>query len=437
MSSTPPTIPARKGSLRYRDTDQVEAARRLATKSRDSLNPNTDPEWYTHHRELVTCEIDDLDREEAVLEERLRSGRITSAKWQEFQDDIVSARIAARKTMIEIAEAELNLSRKRTIPPDNGRRAQDEFVEHLLNKTDRAERRKAEQRIAEQQPTNADAARRAKVAEDISVELLLDRFDNAGNRSGSVQNDFRRRCIDEYQSLGPDETVWCPVLGDFFVRQLCLAAHIIPWSLKQKTMDIIFGPESADELFSVRNGLMLHAEVEECFDKHQIVFVPSTPVPQKGPIKEWRVRVIDQGILQATPRKPGPSWQELDGKLLQFRSSVRPAARYLYFHYVIALLRAQRHRHRGYREVRPKEVAWATPGRYMMRSMLQALIRHAGHDMPDEIRNLELQGIETGPPSPETDALAGVLLNEVEKEGDEAKDARLFRDLGDGGDRED
>lgn len=46
-----------------------------------------------------------------------------------------------------------------------------------------------------------------------------------------------------------------------------------------------------------------------------------------------------------------------------------------------------------------------SPGRYMLRSMMQVLVRHAGHDMAKGIQKLKVNTIETGPPSAEATAL--------------------------------
>ena len=48
-------------------------------------------------------------------------------------------------------------------------------------------------------------------------------------------------------------------------------------------MMMIFGSGSANELFKPRNGLILDQDVETKFDKHQLVFIPETPLPTEGP----------------------------------------------------------------------------------------------------------------------------------------------------------
>ena len=216
-------------------------------------------------------------------------------------------------------------------------------------------------------------------------------------RSSRQQSNFRRLLVDDYEARNPDggDGLWCPVVKDFIIPEMVKAAHIVPNKLGQKRMDTIFGPDSAHELFSARNGLLLHTSIEENFDRHLLVIVPDAPIPADGPILRWRLRVLDQTVLdQTVPRKlgakdPGPSpitYRDLDGKLLEFRSATRPAARYLYFHYVVALLRARRHNRCGQLQRQTTKFAWATPGRYMLRSMMLALAESVGDEVDPESR---------------------------------------------------
>lgn len=141
-------------------------------------------------------------------------------------------------------------------------------------------------------------------------------------------------------------------------------------------------------------------------------------LPAEGPIKGWKIKVVD-----TNERHPlEGTWSNLDGRELHFRSRTKPAARYLHFHYVVAILRAQRHRPKDWIEPMMKEMAWGAPGRYMLRSMLQALTRHAGHDTPQEVSKLEFNIIETGPPSAEADALAQKLIRRTSTSEEDAED---------------
>lgn len=79
------------------------------------------------------------------------------------------------------------------------------------------------------------------------------------------------------------------------------------------------------------------------------------------------------------------TWREIDGKRLEFRTSFRPAARYLYFHYCVQVLRrAWAHNTGGGPLPTLKDEAgkpfWGTPGRYLPKDMLLGLIEALGHE---------------------------------------------------------
>ena len=224
----------------------------------------------------------------------------------------------------------------------------------------------------------------------------------------------RRLLVDEYEARDPDggDGLWCPVAKDFILPLAVKAAHIVPIRLGQKRMDTSFGLNSAHDLFSARNGLLLHSSIEEKFDRHLLVIVPDAPIPADGPILRWRLRVLDQTILDQTVadklygRSTGLypiTYHGLDGKHLGFRSATRPAARYLYFHYVVALLRVRRHNRHCQSHRQTAKFAWAPPGRYMLRNMMLALAESVGDAVDPESRIFWPHVIEDSiEPSPST-----------------------------------
>lgn len=160
-------------------------------------------------------------------------------------------------------------------------------------------------------------------------------------------------------------------------------------------MDSIIG-RGRPELFSSRNGLLMCSVVEEHFDAGVLVIVPDLPDrPSLEVLTKWlnveirnfKVRIIDQswkhldhGILYPG----GLTWRELDNRPLKFKSAQRPAARYLYFHYCLQVLR------RAWKAGPGQSAAfsladelgkpiWATHGRYISRNMLTAFAEEVGH----------------------------------------------------------
>jgi hypothetical protein len=63
----------------------------------------------------------------------------------------------------------------------------------------------------------------------------------------------------------------------------------------------------------------------------------------------------------------------------------RPGAGYLYYHYVGSSSR-RKHTCKGSLEAMSREIAWATPVKYIRESMLVELAQRCRHDVPDELR---------------------------------------------------
>ncbi|KAI9811120.1 MAG: hypothetical protein M1826_003315 [Phylliscum demangeonii] len=107
-----------------------------------------------------------------------------------------------------------------------------------------------------------------------------------------------------------------------------------------------------------------------------------------------------------------PSWGELDKRKLVFPSDYRPAARSLYFHYVISPLYAKRLGRKGWAQAgTTAEKMWATPGPYLRTSMLRALALHFGHDtdLPRAVTSIFL-GRSARPGNQESEAAQAMVL---------------------------
>ncbi|KAL4778506.1 hypothetical protein BJX76DRAFT_352568 [Aspergillus varians] len=223
-----------------------------------------------------------------------------------------------------------------------------------------------------------------------------------GTRDSRAQSAFRAELIRLTNAQHPQyDSLWCPILGEWFDTDNVQAAHLFPHMHGQAVMDGIFGRREPPELFSARNGILVTRSMERWFDSGKFVIVPDLPDKPplaellawvQGDTRQYRFKIIDpkwerldhpacQGFTNKT-------WRSLDGKKLEFRSSFRPAARYLYFHYCIQVLR-QAWGHNGYGASVPilkKETGrsfWGTPGKYMPKNMLLALVEELGHEYRD------------------------------------------------------
>lgn len=170
----------------------------------------------------------------------------------------------------------------------------------------------------------------------------------AGKRSPDEQTLFRTSMIREYGAQRPGyDHLWCPVLGDWRDNRSVVAAHLFGYMHGQATMDAIFGKRKQPELFSPRNGILVSFFIEDYLDSGKLVIVPDLEDRPKltdligslkSPVRNLKMRVLDPNwnkmdtqITRDLPLK----YKDLDNRRLIFKTDFRPAARYLYFHYVI------------------------------------------------------------------------------------------------------
>lgn len=218
-----------------------------------------------------------------------------------------------------------------------------------------------------------------------------------GRRDPSTQSQFRAACIDAYNSRDPDpdkEFLWCPVIKTWAYQDYSTAAHLFAHMHGQDVMDSLFGPMEAPELFSPRNGMIVSRLVEKKFDRGFMVIVPRLPdhptlaqmaLWNNSEPKEYKIRILDLEDSEANkvilPYK-AQTWKDLDGTNIEFRSSFRPRARYLYFHYCIQILRRAWRADKKAAEQVKKEFGkgyWGTINPYLPASMLRAFIAELGH----------------------------------------------------------
>ncbi|KAI9813713.1 MAG: hypothetical protein M1826_002467 [Phylliscum demangeonii] len=223
----------------------------------------------------------------------------------------------------------------------------------------------------------------------------------SAKRSSTQQSAMRAASIAAYGSRGEKDEesggLWCPVLGRFCPKSSVVAGHVVPSALGGGLVDYLCGEGSGVRLHAADNCIMMHSVVERAFDQGNIVIVPVDPTER--PIRRWKSVLVNpearnQLLLpegSGSPRTVG----ELDERELQFRTAHRPAARFMYFHFVIAMLRLRQYNRPQWRQTWTRLVSgrpFATPGPYLRRTMLMCLARENG-DLPDkEIDHLLHQG---------------------------------------------
>ncbi|KAF3027321.1 hypothetical protein E8E15_005644 [Penicillium rubens] len=244
---------------------------------------------------------------------------------------------------------------------------------------------------------------------DKYIAIVRDR-----DRNAITKNDFlkirqwgawkidKREDVEDFARLSLS-SMWDPIIGDYVEEESIQASHLFPYMNGQDTMDAIFGKKRSEELFSPRNGLLLHTRLERYWDAGKFVIVPDIPSFQGNALvsavkywlecepREYRVRLIDpdwEKLDESVSRQTSLTFRQLEGRPLKFRSGFRPAARYLYFHYCVQVLRmCWQHSNRGKSsqaaallQAEKGRPFWGTAGRYLPHNMLLALVEEMGHE---------------------------------------------------------
>ena len=221
----------------------------------------------------------------------------------------------------------------------------------------------------------------------------------AGRRDTKLQSRFKQELVEAHNTAHPEpgrDEMWCPILATYVHKSAIKAAHIFGYALGQDLMTEIFGDKEGErnELFSPENGIMMHTEAEDRFDKGFFVIVPSVNDESAEAYKAWhqsdvkayKIRVVDTKASKMNRFLPLPGdrrkWIDLEGQDLQFKTSHRPRARYLYYHYCVTMLRRSHHQNEHENILRDHmgKKFWGTPGPYLRKTFLLALVEELGTD---------------------------------------------------------
>lgn len=211
---------------------------------------------------------------------------------------------------------------------------------------------------------------------------LYRKSDGQGQGKRRRPSEWRANALTYYKARIIDHDLdgiggaWCHVSGCWHPEDDIKAAHIVPFFLDSSSIgEILFGSR-AESLNRPGNALLLSRHIKGWFDSHHLVIIPVDPM--ETPITRWRTELISDDIRKSLIC-PEFHARELDGKELTFLNENRPVSRFLYFHFIMALIRIKDLKRRGW------ETIWAryydqrpfpTPGPYMRKSMLLAIATH-------------------------------------------------------------
>ncbi|KAI0445125.1 hypothetical protein F4803DRAFT_571926 [Xylaria telfairii] len=190
---------------------------------------------------------------------------------------------------------------------------------------------------------------------------------------------WRRDALEYYDADNQKGLVWCHATGVYQMKEFVKAAHIVPFFLQVGDLDVdIFGSRGK-ELQTPTNCLLFTQRIKGWFDKYLFVIVPIDY--DETPITRWKIELVGKSILD-TEMYTGHGehyGRELDGKELIFLSENRPASRFLYFHFIMALVRMRDIQAEGWKETWARyftKQPFPTPGNYLRKTMLLAINQH-------------------------------------------------------------
>ena len=247
-----------------------------------------------------------------------------------------------------------------------------------------------------------------------------------GKQTPDTQEQFREKLIEACKSSHPDPVIphlWCPIIGHFFPEESMHDAHIFPWVKAQIPTSEIFGQEikNVESLDEIQNGLMLSTYASKRLEDGDIILVPDIADTANqeemnawsaSEPKEYKIRVTNpkakgmdrahQGYGYANRKE---TWNDLDGKQVQFSSAHRPHARYLYWQYCKTMLRQSwKEKSVGATDIRLEKV-WGPKGAYMKKRMLLAFVEQMGHGHEALMENAIVESEEDNNPESDPSAL--------------------------------
>ncbi|KAL6879185.1 hypothetical protein J3F83DRAFT_725378 [Trichoderma novae-zelandiae] len=173
---------------------------------------------------------------------------------------------------------------------------------------------------------------------------------------------------------------WCHITGTWYPQPL-KATHIVPFALDaNKLAEIVFG-SIATSVQSPANALLLRPGFHCWLKEYKFVIVPVDRF--EGTLTRWRLDVVcpdEDDPHSLTHDLRGWTYgKDVDGKELSFLGENRPATKFLYFHFIITLVRIKDLGRKNWRQTWARyyqERPFPAPSSYMRRSVIRALATH-------------------------------------------------------------
>lgn len=171
---------------------------------------------------------------------------------------------------------------------------------------------------------------------------------------------------------------WCHANGSWYPSYNLGPARIVPFLIAaNKLEELIFGSVS-ESVQHPANALLLGGAVRDYLEAYKIVIVPVDN--SETPIKRWRIDLLFPSLGDYRCGL-GENWdktrlKDLDGKELSFLGERRPSPRFLYFHFIMALLRLKDCGSDGWQQIWARyyeQRPFPPTNNYMRKAMIKAL----------------------------------------------------------------
>ncbi|CAH0059198.1 unnamed protein product [Clonostachys solani] len=145
--------------------------------------------------------------------------------------------------------------------------------------------------------------------------------------------------------------VQCQISGEFFPKDDVEIAPIVPYFVDSGAFAPLLFGSGAESLRGSGNFLVLHREIIKWFGTYKLVILPYDR--DETPIRRWKAAVISSRLNSERFAGRSTLVSAFHSQELAFNNEQRPVARFAYFHFVMALVRAKMLNCEGWRD------AWA------------------------------------------------------------------------------
>ncbi|KAL7934073.1 hypothetical protein V8C35DRAFT_280386 [Trichoderma chlorosporum] len=171
---------------------------------------------------------------------------------------------------------------------------------------------------------------------------------------------------------------WCHVTGTWHIAPPS-PARIVPFLMDEnKLAEIVFGNVS-EPVQGPANALLLASGIHSLFEAYALIIVPVDR--SETPIRRWRTEFVLNACENASfgiDYETGKHiyGRDIEGSELSFLGNRRPAPRFLYFHFIMTLIRSKDRGRQNWQQMWARyyeQRPFPSPGNYMRKSIIKAL----------------------------------------------------------------